>query len=222
MSVRSPIQNIPQNADRFQTALAIDGVFNAGFKGHTWDAPPKVTIRAGLYGWISMMLFLASMCLTKTSVLLFFLRLVNKSHHPALYWTAVAGIIINVLSFFAFAFVLIFACKPISAAWLAMDWRWPDEYDCAPREMSDLMNGVTSILTDIYAVVLPVFIVSKLRLSRAQKTLLYVVFCCGLIVIGASIARSVYGKRMYTDSSGDLMCKCSFYSAQKSTNSQSN
>ena len=153
------------------------------------------------------MMFLLSMSLTKISVLLFFLRLLDRRCHTLLYYTVHAGITIIVLGFFAFFFVLIFACKPVNAAWLAMDWQWPNDYNCAARELSDLFNGAFAIGTDVYAFVLPVFIVRGLQITRTRKAMLYVVFCCGLAVIGASIARTFFGKRIYQDERGDLTCK---------------
>ena len=154
------------------------------------------------------MMFLASMSLTKISVLLFFLRLVNRRCHTALYYTVHAGIAFIVLCFIAFFFVLIFACKPVNAVYLAMDWTWNGDYNCAAREMSDLFNGVCAIASDVYSVLLPVFIVRGLQITRGRKIMLYIVFCCGLAVIGASIARTVAGKRIYKHKHGDITCEC--------------
>lgn len=189
------------------------GVIRAGMDRHVWDITTHEAVHSGLVGFIDTMFFLASMTCIKCSVLLFFLRLVDRRVFCGIYYAVIGGVIFTILWFLAFLFVLIFACNPVRAAYMGMDWTWTVHYSCAAREPSDLMNGIFSILTDVYAIVLPALIVRGLQITRTRRLILYGVFGCGLMVIGASIARTVVGKRIYNADRGDLTCKFAIISS---------
>jgi hypothetical protein len=177
---------------------------DAGLDRHVWNILPEVAGKAGLVAWVTEILFLCSLCCTKASVLLFFLRLINRSHYRTLYWAVMGGILFIFVYWLAFILVLIFSCKPIDAVYKSMNLNWNGQYTCIQREACDITNGALSVVTDVYSVAIPVFIVSKLTMSWMRKAVLYVVFCCSLVVVGASTARTVYMKRMYTEERGDL------------------
>ena len=192
-----------------QFSLSVHSVVNVGLDRHVWDVRPAVFDEALLLGWLSMMFFVISMSAIKASVLLFFLRLIDNRHSRTLYYTVIAGIVLIALAGTAFIFVLIFSCQPISAVYRGMDPKWLTEYRCINREPSDLFNGIFNICTDIYSIILPVLVVRGLSMDRKRKIVLYVIFCCSLIVVVASIVRTIYGKRIYRDARADLTCKYS-------------
>ncbi|TID22645.1 hypothetical protein E2P81_ATG01771 [Venturia nashicola] len=181
------------------TALGIYGVHSAGLDRHVWDLLPEECVRSGLMAWCTEIFFLTGLCLTKISVLLFFRRLIDGSHSPLIkksIWAAIGFIVAYYASFLSF---LIFACNPTDATWKSLNIGWTGKYKCADREVVDPLNGVFSVLSDFYSIIIPVLVVYRLTMPASRKAVLYFVFCCGLVVLGAGIARTVWLARLYTD-----------------------
>jgi hypothetical protein len=109
--------------------------------------------------------------------------------------------------FFAFSLFLVFACKPIEASWMSLDLTWKVHYKCVDRNIPDALVGILSVFSDLYSIAIPVYIVSKLKMQKSRKVVLYVVFCCGLVVVGAAIARTYYLMKLHTDPRRDLTRK---------------
>lgn len=171
---------------------------------HIWDQDPKKTGTGGLVAWVIEILFISSLTLTKISVLLFFRRLIDGSYSrwvSRAIWFAVAFTIAYFVSFFLF---LVFVCKPVEASWKSLDLTWTTKYSCATRSVPDEMVGILSVFSDIYSMVIPVYVVSKLKMPRGNKIVLYVVFCCGLVVCGAGGARTYYLVQLHADPERDL------------------
>jgi hypothetical protein len=187
------------------------GVHNAGMDRHVWDLRPAEGSKSGLVAWATEILFLTSLCLTKISVLLFFRRLIDRSHSPWISKSIWGAIAFTVAYFFAFFFFLVFACNPIDAAWKSLNITWTGKYKCIDRSVVDPLNGVFSVVSDAYSMAIPIMIVSRLTMASNRKVVLYFVFCCGLIVIGAGIARSIWLARLYTDERRDLTCQSYTY-----------
>jgi hypothetical protein len=120
-----------------------------------------------------------------------------------------ASIIFTAAYFISFFLVLVFACNPIDAAWKSLNIEWTDKYTCLDRHQLDPLNGVFSIFSDVYSMAIPVAIVARLSVPMSRKIVLYAIFCCSLIVLGASIARTIWLSRLYTDPRRDLTCKFS-------------
>jgi hypothetical protein len=186
------------------------GVQTAGIDRHVWDLLPQEWAKTGLVAWATEILFLSSLCSTKVSVVLFFRRLIDHSHAKWMNRAIWASIIFTVAYFLSFLLVLIFACKPVDAAWKSLNISWGDNYTCLDRSQLDPLNGVFSIFSDVYSMAIPTVIVTRLSVPLSRKIVLYAVFGCSLIVLGASIARTIWLSRLYTDPMRDLTCKFSF------------
>lgn len=182
------------------------GVHSAGIDRHLWDLHPAECVKSGLMAWSTEILFLTSLCLTKISVLLFYRRLIDRSHSPWISKSIWLAIIFTLIYFFSFLLVLIFSCNPTEATWKSLDLAWTGKYTCADRQVVDPLNGVLSIFSDVYSMVIPILVVTRLNIPANRKAVLYLIFCFGLIVLGAGIARTVYLSRLYTDPRRDLTC----------------
>jgi hypothetical protein len=176
---------------------------------HVWDTPKSKASMGGLIAWILEILFLATMTLTKVSVLLFFRRLVDRSYSKWITYAIWLAVAFTIAYFFAFTLFLIFACTPTQASWKSLDLTWKKPYHCVDREVVDTLVGSLSVFSDLYAMLIPIYIVSKLKMQMSRKIVLYIVFCCGLVVIGAGIARTYYLSRLATDPRRDLTCEFS-------------
>jgi hypothetical protein len=187
--------------------ITFSGVQQAGINRHVWDLRPEECTKAGLVAWATEVLFLTSLCLTKFSVLLFFRRLIDRSHSPWISKAIWGAIAFTIAYFFAFFFFLVFACDPINSAWKSLNITWLGKYKCADRHVVDPLNGVFSVFSDAYSMAIPFVIVGRLNMAANRKVALHIIFCCGLIVLGAGIARTIWLARLYTDSRRDLTCK---------------
>jgi hypothetical protein len=173
---------------------------------HVWDAPKSQAALGALLAFILEQLFLISLCLTKISVLLFFRRLIDhssSSHITIAVWAAIA---FTIAYYFAFALFLVFACHPVKASWKSLNIAWGlrNKYQCVDRRYVDPLVGVLSVFSDLYSMAIPVYIVSKLKMEKKKKLVLYGVFCCGLVVVGAGCARTYYLAKLHTDPMRDL------------------
>jgi hypothetical protein len=66
----------------FCVGFTVVAFMNTGWYGvgrHTWDVRPQWYVGAARNGWIAQVLFLASTCATKCSVLLFYRRMVKDT-----------------------------------------------------------------------------------------------------------------------------------------------
>jgi hypothetical protein len=75
-------------------------------------------------------------------------------------------------------FVQIFICTPIKAFW---DSEAAKTGKCIPNILHWYINAGGNILTDIMVLVLPLPIISKLKLHRSQKWVLVGIFCLGFL-----------------------------------------
>lgn len=182
------------------------GVHSAGLDRHVWDLRPEECEKSGLMAWTTEIFFLNSLCLTKISVLLFYRRLINGSHSPWISRAIWAAVAFTVAYYFSFILFLIFACDPISATWKSLNILWTVKYQCADRHLVDPLNGVFSVFSDVYSMIIPLLVVSRLTMPADRKAILYLVFACGLIVLGAGIARTIWLARLYTDPLRDQTC----------------
>jgi len=165
--------------------------------------PPDL-VATGLVAWILEATFLFSLSCTKISVLLFFRRLVEGSYGQELRICIWAAIGFTIAYFFSFMFFLIFACSPVEASWKSLNIGWGVDYHCVDRKSVDPLVGALSVFSDLYTMVIPVYIVGRLKLPMSRKIMLYVIFCCGLVVVGAGTMRTIYLARLHTDPLRDL------------------
>lgn len=139
--------------------------------------------------WIGSFLFLVGNCLLKLSILLFYRRIQKDSYDRRwmiAVWTATAFTIAYSL---AFLFALIFSCTPVQAYWKTFDFTWARQYHCRDTLSINILVGVFSVISDIYAVLLPCLMLRKLKISRRKKIGLNAVFALGLLVVAAGCGR---------------------------------
>jgi hypothetical protein len=85
----------------------------------------------------------------------------------------------TILFFLAFGLLLIFICVPTTASWTGMDVFSSQVYRCHSRRVADILHGTLSMLSDLYAIIIPNLVVMRMQLPRKQKMMLYAVFSCG-------------------------------------------
>ncbi|EGP87111.1 uncharacterized protein MYCGRDRAFT_93126 [Zymoseptoria tritici IPO323] len=93
----------------------------------------------------------------------------------------------------AFVGVLIGGCRPVNAYWRAYDpvYAASVEYTCIPTKFLNPLSGGLSVVSDFYAVVLPIGLLWHLKISKRQRYALNAVFSLGFVVVIVGIVRTV-------------------------------
>ncbi len=103
------------------------------------------------------------------------------------------------LGFTAACFVSIlitycFICQPLDVYWLYYTGTYDKPYTCIDGNVLSVSVGVLSVMSDIFAVLLPTFWLQRynLNISCGQRIGLNIIFSLGSIVAGCGIARTYY------------------------------
>jgi hypothetical protein len=165
-----------------------------GLDRHTWDVKLQWYTGAALMGWIAQVLMLSSTCATKLSVLLFYCRMVKDiGRWVYAIWIAL-GFTICYFVGILLAYCLI--CQPLEAYWRSYDLIHPytKPFQCVDGNALSICVGVLSVISDLYAVLLPMVVLHHydLDVNMRQKFALRAIFASGMLVAGAGTARTYY------------------------------
>ena len=124
---------------------------------------------------------------TKTSILIFYLTL-SKSHKVFRGLTIATMVVVNVAGL-ALTFVNLFPCRPMSAVFQDP---LPAHSTCTDIVTLYLSSAPVNIITDLAILVLPMPILTSLRLPRKQKIILVITFSFGVFVAVVDVVRIAY------------------------------
>ena len=125
--------------------------------------------------------------LTKTSIIAFFLTLADDQ--PLFKWCNWLTLAVVNIAGIALTLLNIFQCKPVSAVFL---YPTPQNANCIDIVTLYLSSAPVNILTDLAILVLPMPILTGMRLPKKQKIILVVTFSFGLFVTVVDIVRIAY------------------------------
>ncbi|KAF8471752.1 hypothetical protein BDZ91DRAFT_676987 [Kalaharituber pfeilii] len=152
-----------------------------GWGLHTWDYRPEWAIPVRKLAFATQILFVFSTNATKTSILVFYLRVWSTGYVRKLSWL---GLILVGSSTIGFFFAVLFQCLPIEAYW---DLNIPRK--CVNQTVALIFNGTVNVFTDFYVFLLPIRSIAKLRLPERQRIGLLVVFALGFLTCLAGACR---------------------------------
>jgi hypothetical protein len=159
---------------------------------HAWDIPLENFEKIALLAWLAQFSSLVTGAATKISVLCFYRRLVKGTYSQIWKWAVIVAIVFTLAWTLTFIFMLIFNCRPTRAYWKSFDPTWAHDYQCIDTVVVNLLAGIFAVASDLYAVALPCLMTRHFDLPRRQKIALNMVFCLGLLVVGASGVRTYY------------------------------
>ena len=148
---------------------------------HTWDVPVDDWDPIGISQWVCEQVFFISTSFTKLSVLVFYHRLLSRTYDQRLVWTVRFGIALVLTSNLLFFLLILFSCRPVQAVWLAYNPAFTTPYTCLDRRIIDVMVGLSSVITDFYALLLPELLIRNLHISQRQKMVLYLLLGCNIL-----------------------------------------
>jgi hypothetical protein len=134
--------------------------------------------------WILQVMMLVGSGATKASVLLFYRRLVVDSLARRWKFAIYFALAFHTLYLLGITLSYTLICHPIEAYWMGYDPTYEAEYTCAPGAIAFIPTlGVLSIVSDVYAIALPFFILRHyaLDIPRSQKIGLNIIFATGLL-----------------------------------------
>jgi fucose permease len=171
------------------TGLSI-GVCLAAANGlgrHEMDVPPDWTrtLRKAIYA-VSVM-YQPSLMATKTSILVFYLSL--SAGDRTFKWACIATLVVVNAGGFALTMGTIFQCRPVSAVF---DLVLPAGAQCTDVLTIYLASVPLNLITDLALLLLPMPIITAMRLPMKQKIILVVTFSAGLFVAVVDVVRISY------------------------------
>ncbi|KAM7196537.1 Major facilitator superfamily domain containing protein [Naviculisporaceae sp. PSN 640] len=171
----------------FFLSLTIDFATYRGLGRH--DADISVHDRAGLRmcEYIFSVLYNPALMATKTSILIFYLRLSRNTNKILRMASWVVLAIVNIAGTIL-TFMNIFQCQPIEAAW---DLR-VKPIKCIPLLTEFICSAPVNVVTDLAILALPLPVLTGMRLPPKQKTILIITFAVGIFVTIVDVVRIYY------------------------------
>ena len=121
-----------------------------------------------------------SMSSIKIAILLFYYRLFSAGR-PRFLISIWVMATITMCWYFTSTFIIIFQCFPINYMWdRAVEGKVPGG-QCIPEEALWIGSSVTSLLTDVAILCLPMPIIWRMKASRNQKIALSAIFLLGAL-----------------------------------------
>jgi hypothetical protein len=132
--------------------------------------------------WITSLVTLCSTCCTKISVLLLYRRILAPSYKSVWNFAVWAAISVTTAYWVAGIFSLCFICDPLWAYWMSFDLTWDAAWHCADGQWMNYSTGIISVVSDFYAIALPLAILenTELHISWKQRWTTYLFFCLGI------------------------------------------
>jgi len=123
----------------------------------------------------------------KSSILVFYLSL-SKSNR-LFRWSTIATLAVVNAAGFALLMTTVFQCRPVGAAF---EVPIPSDAHCTDIVTIYLASAPVNIITDLVMLLLPMPILTGMRLPRKQKAILVITFGFGLFVAVIDIIRVAY------------------------------
>lgn len=123
----------------------------------------------------------------KTSILVFYLTL-TRNRKVARWANYITLAVVNAAGL-ALTLVTIFQCHPVSAAWHVSD---PADTQCIDIVTLYLSSSPVNIITDLAILILPMPILTQMRLPYKQKAILVVTFSFGFFVAVVDVVRIAF------------------------------
>ena len=138
--------------------------------------------------YIDQTFYLICLCLTKVSVLFFYLRIFPTT---AFRWAALANMSFVVISTVVLLFLQIFQCRPIHKTWTGWENEDWGEY-CLDLNKLAYAAACLSIAQDALLILLPMPHLVRLNIGVKTKIGVILMFSLGLFILATSCTRLSY------------------------------
>ncbi|ETR99000.1 fucose permease [Trichoderma reesei RUT C-30] len=170
------------------------GVAN-GLGKHDEDIPASHIATLRHCEYVFSILYNPALMATKTSILIFYLRLARNTQMLLRFASWLILVIVNIAGI-VLTFMNIFQCTPVQAAWNA-NYTGPTR--CIPLLTEFICAAPVNIVTDLAILALPIPVLTGMRLPSRQKTILVLTFTLGVFVAVVDVVRVYYLQQAITD-----------------------
>ncbi|OBT72139.1 hypothetical protein VF21_08774 [Pseudogymnoascus sp. 05NY08] len=169
------------------TASVILAIRRYGWDIHVWDLPPKDMVTSRMISWASMVLYITTASLTKTSILVFYLRILVAKIDKIVTKVTFGVVVIYYIGSFL---VLFLQCRPLQHYWEILIPK--SVGTCIDESIHMITSAALNVVIDIVIFLIPLRSLFALRIRTTQKVHLISLFSAGLLVIAAATVRLVY------------------------------
>lgn len=177
----------------FGLSFTIDLATHKGLGRHDVNIQPEDWNSLRRCEYVFSILYNPALMATKTSVLIFYLRLSRNTQHvlrmasyAVLGLVNVAGTVLTLMN--------IFQCRPVEAAFASYD----GETKCIPLLIEFICSAPINIVTDLAILALPLPVLTGMRLPQRQKIVLVITFTLGIFVTVVDVVRIYYLQQAIT------------------------
>ncbi|KOS20597.1 L-fucose-proton symporter [Escovopsis weberi] len=145
--------------------------------------------------YVFSILYNPALMATKTSILIFYLRLASDTQIVlrVVSWATLA--VVNVAGFIL-TFMNVFQCRPTQAAWNA---DFMGATTCIPLLTEFICAAPVNIVTDLAILALPIPVLTGMSLPSRQKNILVLTFTLGVFVTVVDVIRIYYLQQAIVD-----------------------
>ncbi|KAF5023841.1 hypothetical protein F66182_4099 [Fusarium sp. NRRL 66182] len=144
--------------------------------------------------YVFSILYNPALMATKTSVLIFYLRLAKHTQRVLRFASWLTLAIVNIAGL-TLTLMNVFQCRPIAAAW---DVDYDARAKCIPLLTEFICSSPVNIVTDLAILALPIPVLTGMRLPSRQKTILVLTFTVGIFVTVVDVVRIYYLQQAIT------------------------
>ncbi|KAK2609377.1 hypothetical protein QQS21_002158 [Conoideocrella luteorostrata] len=145
--------------------------------------------------YVFSILYNPALMATKTSILIFYLRLAKNTEVVLRYASWATLVVVNIAGV-VLTFMNIFQCDPVSAAWKA---NTDAGAKCIPLLTEFICAAPVNIVTDLAILALPIPVLTGMRLPIRQKAILVITFSLGIFVTIVDVVRIYYLQKAISD-----------------------
>ncbi|KAL8930137.1 MAG: hypothetical protein Q9208_000754 [Pyrenodesmia sp. 3 TL-2023] len=162
---------------------------SVGLGRHGVDVAPedRGALRKSEYAFSVLYASNPALMATKTSICLFYLTL--SKNQPVFKWTTIATLVVVNVAGAALTFLNIFQCSPVAGTFQEPI---PANLKCIDIIALYLSSAPINIITDLALLMLPMPILTAMRLPRNEKLILIVTFSFGAFVTAVDVVRIAY------------------------------
>ncbi|KAF4949748.1 hypothetical protein FGADI_8686 [Fusarium gaditjirri] len=144
--------------------------------------------------YVFSILYNPALMATKTSILIFYLRLAKHTQRVLRFASWLTLAVVNIAGVIL-TFMNVFQCRPTQAAW---DVNYDERARCIPLLTEFICSSPVNIVTDLAILALPIPVLTGMRLPSRQKTILVLTFTVGIFVTVVDVVRIYYLQQAIT------------------------
>ncbi|KAK7180494.1 hypothetical protein DPSP01_009970 [Paraphaeosphaeria sporulosa] len=152
-----------------------------GFGEHLWNLKPGQLLHSLRYFYIAWSTYVIVLAMMKASLIMFYLEIFPLKRVRIIAYIILGWIVINSLILF---FLTIFNCRPVNAF-----WDRDIKGQCMNINALAFANSGTAIAQDIVLLIFPLVCIRQLKMQRARKFAVGLMFSIGTFGCIASIIR---------------------------------